>query len=102
MNKVKEIRCQGCGQIRRWAGFECLDTCPCLEENPEQLGGMSLRKKIGELLNSENSENGSNTPDWILANYLLNCLSAFDEAVNQREGWYGRQPTESIKGKEEV
>jgi hypothetical protein len=34
-------------------------------------------------------ENGSNTPDFILANYLVDCLRAFERASNQREHWYG-------------
>ena len=33
-------------------------------------------------------ENGSNTPDFILAKYLVMCLNAFDTAVNHRNAWY--------------
>ena len=29
-------------------------------------------------------ENGSNTPDYILANYLIACLVAFDAATTLR------------------
>ena len=49
-----------------------------------------LRKRIEEALNSTSAENKSNTPDFILADYLLGCLAAFDAAVNWREEWYGR------------
>ena len=49
-----------------------------------------LRKRIEEALNSTSAENKSNTPDFILADYLLGCLAAFDVAVNWREEWYGR------------
>ena len=35
-------------------------------------------------------ENASNTPDFILAQYLCNCLKAWEEATQQRETWYGR------------
>lgn len=35
-------------------------------------------------------ENGSNTPDYILADYLSECLAAFDKAVSMRERFYGR------------
>lgn len=35
-------------------------------------------------------ENGSDTPDFILATYLINCIGAFNKAVNDRERWYGR------------
>lgn len=36
-------------------------------------------------------ENGSNTPDFILAQYLVNCLLSFNSAVQCREKWYGRE-----------
>jgi hypothetical protein len=36
-------------------------------------------------------ENGSDTPDFILAAYLRNCLDNFDMTVRAREKWYSRQ-----------
>jgi hypothetical protein len=55
-----------------------------------------LENEIRSALNSASAENRSNTPDYILAWYLLACLDAFDTAVQQREMWYGRDshPTE--------
>jgi GrpB-like predicted nucleotidyltransferase (UPF0157 family) len=41
----------------------------------------SFRKEIEEAINRNNKEAGSNTPDFILASYLKECLSAFDRAV---------------------
>jgi hypothetical protein len=38
-------------------------------------------------------ENKSNTPDFILARYLVGCLEQFDLAVVQRDSWYGRKDT---------
>lgn len=35
-------------------------------------------------------ENGSDTPDFILAEYLKHCLIAFNLMVQAREKWYGR------------
>jgi hypothetical protein len=49
-----------------------------------------FRAELEELINRHSRENGSNTPDFILANYLDNCLVAFDQAVTHREKWYGR------------
>lgn len=60
-------------------------------------------KELKRLLNIECKENASNTPDFILANYLNNCLWAFDRAVQQRETWYGRdsRPTQlQVKGED--
>jgi hypothetical protein len=50
-----------------------------------------LTSKLRELLNCYCAENGCNTPDYILAGYLIDCLKAFDAAVNIRERWYGRE-----------
>lgn len=49
-----------------------------------------LEKKIMRAINSESAENGSNTPDFILAHYLMACLAAFNMATQQRETWHGR------------
>lgn len=49
-----------------------------------------LRYEIEQAVNRVSAENGSNTPDFILAGYLVSCLAAFDRAVNDRERWYGR------------
>lgn len=53
-----------------------------------------LRKEIQEAVNRNSCENGSNTPDFILAQYLIDCLRAFDRAVNKREQHY--RPAYSI------
>ena len=51
-----------------------------------------LRKEIESAVNRCSAENGSNTPDFILAKYLMDCLSAFDAAVDRRDDWYGIAP----------
>jgi hypothetical protein len=43
-----------------------------------------LRSDLKRLLNAHSAENGSNTPDWILADYLMGCLRAFDLATKTR------------------
>lgn len=50
---------------------------------------MDLRKEIETAINKCSAENGSNTPDFILANFLMGCLAAFDAAANARTKWYG-------------
>ena len=54
--------------------------------------GTQFRKDLAELLNRYSKENGSDTPDFILARYLENVLENFDAAVKEREEWYGREP----------
>jgi hypothetical protein len=48
-----------------------------------------LKEQLRSLLNCASRENESNTPDFVLANYLLDCLRAFELATNQRAHWYG-------------
>ena len=47
-----------------------------------------LGKDIECLINKHSREQDSNTPDFILAEYLMGCLSAFEVASNRREVWY--------------
>jgi hypothetical protein len=49
-----------------------------------------FRNELQSAINRASKENGSNTPDFILAEYLSDCLTAFDKASVAREGWYGR------------
>lgn len=48
----------------------------------------NLQEKLRVLLNKYSVESKSNTPDFILAKYIMNCLDAFTEAVQQRDDWY--------------
>lgn len=49
----------------------------------------TLRDAIESAINNHSAENGSDTPDFVLAGYLLDCLAAFDKATNARRRWYG-------------
>ena len=51
----------------------------------------SLREDLQELLNFHSAENGSDTPDFILVDYLVGCLEVFDRTLAARERWYGRK-----------
>ena len=66
-----------------------------------QRGGLmtDFKTELTELINRHSRENDSNTPDWILAQYVLGCVFAFNQAVQQRETWYGRdaRPSEPIE-----
>lgn len=48
---------------------------------------ISLREDIQNAINRHCAENGSNTPDFILASYLIDCLTVFDRAVTARQKW---------------
>ena len=53
-----------------------------------------FERELRTLLNKYSKENGSNTPDFVLAKYLCQCLSAFDDGVAARSAWYGTQEHE--------
>ena len=49
----------------------------------------TLERLLTELLNRACREEDSNTPDFILAEFMMKCLDAFELASNKREMWYG-------------
>jgi len=51
-----------------------------------------FRKELENLINLHSLENGSDTPDFILAEYLVSCLKAFDAAVRRRDEWEAGTP----------
>jgi len=51
----------------------------------------SFEHAIAEVINRFSKENGSNTPDFILAEYMSNCLDAFNKTSRAREKWYGKE-----------
>jgi len=50
-----------------------------------------FRKELEHLINRHSRENGSDTPDFILAEFLADCLAAWDKNLTRREQWYGRR-----------
>ena len=58
-----------------------------------------FRDELTALLNRYSMESGSDTPDFILADFLLDALRAFDTATANRESWC--RPDERRKAKEE-
>jgi hypothetical protein len=53
--------------------------------------------KLTALLNEYSMENGSDTPDYILAQYLVNCLAAYNIAVQARDRWHSFEPFREIR-----
>lgn len=49
----------------------------------------AFRQELRDLINRYSKENGSNTPDFILAAYLSRCLENFDQTMSARRTWYG-------------
>ena len=53
----------------------------------EEIKIETFEEEITDLINKYSVENKSNTPDFILAEYLLGCLRAYELAVNRRDDW---------------
>ena len=49
-----------------------------------------FKRELTSLINKYCIENESDTPDFILANYMYACLVAFEKGINKRNKWYGR------------
>ncbi|MDD5292069.1 MAG: hypothetical protein PHY46_02660 [Candidatus Omnitrophica bacterium] len=61
-----------------------------------------FKKELEQLINRYCKENDSNTPDFILAEYLQDCLNSFNQATQMRETWYGRNACPTISDNKEV
>lgn len=48
-----------------------------------------FEKELTALINRHSQENGSNTPDYMLAGFLVLSLQNFDRTVMARTAWYG-------------
>jgi len=59
----------------------------------------NFEAQLKELLNENCKENESDTPDFILAQYMNNCLKAFNDAVLQRRKWHSNENTEDWESK---
>lgn len=58
---------------------------------------MMFQVALEELINKHCAENGcANTPDFILAKYITDCLQAYTRAVRAREEWYGFSMTPGL------
>lgn len=49
-----------------------------------------FEKELKELINKHSIENHSDTPDWIIANFIVNCLANWTSSTKEREKYYGR------------
>jgi hypothetical protein len=66
---------------------------PCDALPGEGAAMADLERDLASLLNRYSQENGSNTPDFLLAEYLLACLSTWNTTVAKRDEWYGNLPS---------
>lgn len=58
----------------------------------------SFRLALTAIINQHSIENGSDTPDFLLAEFLTECLQAWDRSVQAREEWFGRKVSDWADG----
>jgi len=46
-------------------------------------------RELAQVVNRNGAERHSNTPDFVLGEFLFECMAAFDRATVAREKWYG-------------
>ncbi|MCK9209213.1 MAG: hypothetical protein M0P61_00115 [Ignavibacteriaceae bacterium] len=70
-----------------------IENRPIEQQVSREVGGRekNIVKDIATIINQHSRENASNTPDFILAEYLERCLITFEMASNAREKWYGKK-----------
>ncbi len=52
----------------------------------------TFEEKLSSLINKHSMENTSNTPDYLLAKYLIMCFDAYSLTVKQRDTWFKLDP----------
>lgn len=62
-----------------------------LEERRRPPRHRPLSAQIAEVLDRNSMEKASNTPDFLLGEYLERCLAAAGILISRRDGWYGVQ-----------
>jgi hypothetical protein len=53
-----------------------------------------FEKELEVLINKHNVEKDSNTPDFLIATYLMGCLQNWNISVKNREEWFRATPKE--------
>lgn len=59
-----------------------------------------IEKEITKIFNKHNLDTITDTPDYILADYVMTCLYAFFKAKGDIEKWFGKKIT--INGIEDL
>jgi len=57
---------------------------------------MNFQEDLRKLINVYSVESESGTPDFILAQYISDCLDTYARAVVSRDKWYGFRPIDNF------
>ena len=59
----------------------------------------TFKQELIESINRYSVENDSDTPDFVLAEYIQSCLDAYTKTVGKRDNFFGFNPWESEGGR---
>lgn len=57
---------------------------------PPPAVSQEFQDELARLINKHSQENGSDTPDFLLASFLVGCLEVWNSQIRLREKWFGR------------
>lgn len=64
----------------------------CATCTMETKNRMDFAKELQSLINRYSQESASDTPDFILARYIIGCLEVYEYAAKARDEWYDFKP----------
>lgn len=89
------LKCEraNCGlEVVRPGKVQC-DVCESMPDEPAAPVEMPfLRDELSRLLNHHSRENHSDTPDFVLAGFLMDALCAWERATSERDTFFGQNP----------
>ncbi len=56
---------------------------------------MTFERELSALINKHSMENKSDTPDFILTDYLMGCLDNYELATKRRQDWHRPEKAEA-------
>lgn len=63
----------------------------------KEVNKINFQSELESVINKHSQENESNTPDFILAQYMSDCLNSYNTAVKARDKWYSYDPCNKNK-----
>ena len=61
-----------------------------------------FQKDLENLINHHNIDGESNTPDYVLASYLMTCLDNYHAVISSRDGFYDFHPEDQMRFRQEL
>ena len=61
---------------------------PPYEKTADDLKYDEFVKELAAVINRYSMENRSNTPDYMLAEYMAGCLTVYENTISNRTEWF--------------